>query len=57
MTPSDRAKALGCKTLTQVVTTTKQSKTTLINWFESRPIVFDACCIYTAQQLKKDANK
>ncbi|MGL4600256.1 MAG: hypothetical protein ACRCVE_01865 [Plesiomonas sp.] len=48
MTPSQRAKELGCKSLAQVARATEQSEQTLINWFRSRPKVFDACCMYAA---------
>jgi hypothetical protein len=49
MTPSERAKELGCKSLAHVVKVTEQSEQTLINWFRSRPKVFDACCMYAAK--------
>lgn len=52
MTPSKRAKELGCKSLAQVIRATGQSEQTLINWFKSRPYVFDACCEKTAKEDK-----
>lgn len=54
MTPSQRAKELGCKSLAQVVKVTEQSEQTLINWFRSRPKVFDACCMYAAKESADD---
>lgn len=54
MTPSQRAKEIGCNSLAQVVRFTGQSEQTLINWFKSRPIVFDACCEYAAKQAKRN---
>lgn len=44
MTPSKRAKQLGCESLSQVARDSGISKRTLINWFKSRPFVFDAIC-------------
>lgn len=35
MTPSQRAKELGCKSLAQVAEKTEQSERTLINWFNN----------------------
>lgn len=35
MTPSQQAKALGCKSLAQVANATGQSQQTLINWFNN----------------------
>lgn len=54
MTPSQRAKELGCNSLAQVVKVTGQSEQTLINWHKSRPVVFDACCEYAAKQAQRD---
>ncbi|MGL5729338.1 MAG: hypothetical protein ACRCYD_15985 [Plesiomonas sp.] len=50
MTPSERAKELGCKSLAQVAKAVGQSVQTLINWFSSRPKVFDACCEFAARE-------
>lgn len=44
MTPSKRAKQLGCESLSQVARDSGISQRTLINWFKSRPFVFDAIC-------------
>lgn len=55
MTPSQRAKELGCNSLAQVVKVTEQSEQTLINWFKSRPVVFDACCEYAAKNRDENA--
>lgn len=35
MTPSQKAKELGCKSLLQVAKKTEQSEQTLINWFNN----------------------
>ncbi|AUR90107.1 hypothetical protein NVP1137O_53 [Vibrio phage 1.137.O._10N.261.46.B5] len=35
MTPSQKAKELGCKSLAQVAEKTEQSERTLINWFNN----------------------
>lgn len=35
MTPSQKAKELGCKSLLQVALRTEQSEQTLINWFNN----------------------
>lgn len=35
MTPSQKAKELGCKSLAQVAKETEQSERTLINWFNN----------------------
>lgn len=35
MTPSQKAKELGCKSLLQVAEKTEQSEQTLINWFKN----------------------
>ena len=51
MTPSQRAKELGCKSLLQVAKETEQSEQTLINWFANpkRKKLFDIVCKWTAK--------
>ena len=52
MTPSKRAKELGCKNLLQVANKTKQSEQTLINWFKNKPELFDVVCVGCAESNK-----
>lgn len=46
MTPSQKAKELGCKSLTQVAKETEQSERTLINWFNNpkKRKLFEVVC-------------
>lgn len=44
MTPSKKAKALGCDSLTQVISVSGVPRSTLTDWHESRPFVFAAVC-------------
>lgn len=44
MSPSYRAKTLGCKSLKQVSQKTKQSEQTLINWYKNKPELFEIVC-------------
>lgn len=44
MTPSQKAKALGCDSLAQVITVSGVPRSTLADWYESRPFVFAAVC-------------
>ena len=45
MTPTQRAKELGCESLAHVARVTKQSEQTLINWFKNpkKKDLFDVC--------------
>lgn len=54
MTPSKRAKQLGCESLSQVARDSGISQRTLINWFKSRPFVFDAICEKVARGKPKN---
>lgn len=56
MTPSEQAKALGCKSLAHVAKVTKQSEQTLINWFNNpkKRILFDVVCVGVAYHSKSD---
>ena len=49
MTPSEKAKELGCKSLAQVSRATKQSEQTLINWFRNKRELFESVCIGVAK--------
>lgn len=44
MTPSQKAKALGCDSLAQVIEVSGVPRSTLADWHESRPFVFAAVC-------------
>ena len=46
MTPSQKAKELGCKSLLQVAEKTGQSEQTLINWFNNpkKRVLFEIVC-------------
>lgn len=46
MTPSQKAKELGCKSLLQVAEKTGQSEQTLINWFKNpkKRVLFEIVC-------------
>lgn len=50
MTPSARAKQLGCHSLAQVIRASGVSKRTLITWFKTRSWLFDAACEKTARE-------
>jgi hypothetical protein len=50
MTPSDQAKALGCKSLKQVSDCTKKSVQTLINWHRDSPELFAIVCAGVASR-------
>ena len=52
MTPSEQAKALGCKSLAAVSEAVGVSVQTLTNWHRDRPAVFVAVCEYTARRTK-----
>ncbi len=54
MTPSKRAKELGCKSLAQVAIVTEQSERTLINWYNNpkKRVLFEVVCSYTAGMEK-----
>ena len=57
MTPSKRAKELGCKSLAQVANKTKQSEQTLINWFKNKPELFDVVCLgVSSERIKQVAD-
>ncbi len=45
MTPSQTAKALGCKSLSQVSQITGVSLQTLGNWHKDKPELFKVVCI------------
>lgn len=44
MSPSDKAKSMGCNSLAQVAKKTKQSPQTLINWHRDKPELFEIVC-------------
>jgi hypothetical protein len=44
MTPSQKAKALGCKSLSQVSQLTGVSLQTLSNWHKDKPELFKVVC-------------
>lgn len=46
MTPSQRAKDLGCRSLNQVIKYSEVPEHTLHDWFARYPKRFDAACIY-----------
>lgn len=50
MTPSQKAKELGCKSLLQVAEKTEQSEQTLINWFNNpkKRKLFEIVCKWVA---------
>jgi hypothetical protein len=52
MTPSQRAKELGCKSLAQVAEKTEQSERTLINWFNNpkKRKLFEIVCIGVSKE-------
>ena len=50
MTASQRAKQIGCNSLTHVAEVTGQSLQTLGNWYKNKRAVFEACCHYTVLQ-------
>lgn len=56
MTPSKKAKELGCKSLAQVSVMTKQSEQTLINWFNNpnKQVLFEIVCIGVASKAGKE---
>lgn len=54
MSPSYKAKSLGCKSLNQVADKTKQSPQTLINWHRNKPELFEAVCTGVAYMSKHD---
>lgn len=47
MTPSQRAKELGCRSLAQVIKISEVPERTLHDWFKNYPKRFDMACIYT----------
>lgn len=47
MTPSQRAKELGCRSLAQVIKFSEVPERTLHDWFKNYPKRFDMACIYT----------
>lgn len=49
MTPSQRAKELGCRSLAQVIKISEVPERTLHDYFKSKPKLFDACCVYTRE--------
>ncbi|AIM40777.1 hypothetical protein PR08_gp20 [Idiomarinaceae phage Phi1M2-2] len=53
MTPSQKAKSLGCKSLAQVVETSGQSIQTLINWHHNKPKLFEVVCLGVAKQQEQ----
>ena len=54
MTPSQKAKELGCKSLTQVAEKTEQSERTLINWFNNpkKRKLFEIVCMGVSKSAK-----
>jgi hypothetical protein len=53
MTPSQTAKALGCKSLSQVAQLTGVSLQTLSNWHKDKPELFKVVCIGTVAASKE----
>jgi hypothetical protein len=55
MTPSQKAKELGCKSLLQVAEKTEQSEQTLINWFNNpkKRKLFEVVCRDAARTSKQ----
>jgi len=53
MTPSQTAKALGCKSLSQVTQLTGVSLQTLSNWHKDKPELFKVVCIGTVAASKE----
>lgn len=49
MTPSQRAKKLGCRSLAQVIKISEVPERTLHDWFKNYPKRFDAVCVYTRE--------
>lgn len=49
MTPSQRAKELGCRSLAQVIKISEVPERTLHDWFKSYPKRFDMACVYTRE--------
>ena len=49
MTPSKRAKDLGCRSLAQVIKISEVPERTLHDWFRNYPKRFDAACVYTRE--------
>ncbi|AAW67508.1 hypothetical protein [Listonella phage phiHSIC] len=49
MTPSQRAKELGCRSLAQVIKYSEVPERTLHDWFKNYPKRFDMACIYTRE--------
>jgi len=45
MTPSKRAKQLGCLSLRQVSRTSEVAESTLHDWFKNKPKLFDLVCV------------
>jgi len=54
-TPSQAAKALGCKSLSQVTQLTGVSLQTLSNWHKDKPELFKVVCIGTVAASKEIA--
>lgn len=59
MTPSQRAKELGCESLAQVVRVTKMNEKTLINWFNNpkKKDLFDIVCKGVSSERVSEKNE
>jgi hypothetical protein len=53
MTPSQQAKTLGCKSLSQVTQLTGVSLQTLSNWHYCKPELFKVVCIGVVSVVKE----
>lgn len=54
MTPSVKAKQLGCKSLRQVSEESGTSEQTLCNWFRNKPKLFEVACIGVKTKLERE---
>ena len=54
MTPSEKAKELGCKSLAQISKATEQSEQTLINWYNNpkKRKLFEIVCYAVARKTE-----
>lgn len=57
MTPSQRAKELGCKSLAQVIKLSEVPESTLHDWFKHYPKRFDMACIYAREVSAGNVNQ
>jgi hypothetical protein len=57
MTPSQQAKSVGLKSLTQASQMTGQSLNTLSNWCKNKPLLFEIVLIGCITKLEKGEEK